>query len=408
MGARTAIRRLSVQGYRSLHDVTLDDLPDLVVLHGPNGAGKSNLLRAARLALQVVRLFYTIRTNTTTTELTLAKAQKELDLRPDDFRRGLVGRDGVPEMRISLTVDVKEGVDKARPVWLSVTLRLPSDSQIECRAYGENTAPWNLFDELAIPRLLQRSPAYRVPGAEDDPQGALYQAFLSEDKAEREAAHRLSKRLSKAGLFGAPSDGIALFPVDSRTYGEKQIRLQHPIHGELPLRNLGSGEQQIVLLLAQRVITPYPIAHVEEPEAHLHATFMEPLAKILRDSVLGDDGPPDVDQLWIATHHHAFAIAEEFFDVSLDDAGATRVERKKRDEAVKHFYEPSPYWDTLRDLVASGMSPETVVSIDDDGSPIRAGDVLASIRGDRRLANAFVKAATKAFVLSLAKDEKET
>jgi hypothetical protein len=261
---------------------------------------------------------------------------------------------------------------------------------------------------VLIPRLLQLSGAYRVPGGAEDPQDALYQAFLSENPRERDAARRLGQRLASAGLFGAPAEGVALLPVDSRTYGEKQIRFKHPTHGELPLRNLGSGEQQVVFMLGQRVITPYPIAHVEEPEAHLHKTLMEPLARVLRDSVSGNGGVPDVDQLWMATHHHYFAIAPEFFDVSIDERGATQIARRKRDEAVKHFYEPSPYWDTLRGLVESGMSPDAVVSLDEEGQPIRAKDVLASIDGDRRVANAFVESATRAFVLSLTKDDPAT
>jgi predicted ATPase len=46
---RTAIRRLRIEGYRSLRSVELRDLDEMVVLHGPNGSGKSNLLRAAQL-----------------------------------------------------------------------------------------------------------------------------------------------------------------------------------------------------------------------------------------------------------------------------------------------------------------------------------------------------------------------
>jgi ABC-type transport system involved in cytochrome c biogenesis ATPase subunit len=256
-----------------------------------------------------------------------------------------------------------------------------------------------------IPRLIQASDAYRVPGSLEDPQLMLHESFLSENAAERLATQRLGQRLARAGLFGATGESVALLPVDSRTYGEKQVRFRHPTHGELPVRNLGSGEQQIVFMLGQQVITPSPIAQLEEPEAHLHKTLMEPLARILRESALGDGGTPDVDQLWMATHHHLFAIADEFFDVALDERGSTQVVRRKRDEAVKHFYEPSPYWDTLRGLVASGMSPDTVVSIDAAGQPVRARDVLASIDGDRRIANEFVEAATQAFVLSLAKDE---
>jgi energy-coupling factor transporter ATP-binding protein EcfA2 len=257
---------------------------------------------------------------------------------------------------------------------------------------------------VLLPRLLQVSEAYRVPGGPGDPQAALYRAFLSEDQLERAAAQRLGRRLGAVGLFGVARDEVALFPVESQTYGERQIRFRHPVHGELPLRNLGTGEQQLVLLLGNRVITPYPIAHIEEPEAHLHTQLMGPFARGLRDSVLADGGPPDVDQLWMATHHHLFAIHEEYLDVSLDDRGATRVERRKREAAARHFYEPGPYWDTLRALVQCGMSADTVVSRNAEGQPIRARDVLASIEGDRRLADEFVRAATKAFTLSLVEE----
>jgi hypothetical protein len=259
-----------------------------------------------------------------------------------------------------------------------------------------------------IPHLLQVSGAYRVPGTAEDPQQALYDAFLSEDANERDAAQRLGQRLARAGLFGAEKGSVTVLPVYSRTYGEKQIRFKHPTHGELPLRNLGSGEQQDVILLGQRVITPFPIAHLEEPEAHLHKTLMEPLARVLHETVLGDGGTPDVDQLWMATHHHYFAIADEFFDVSLDAEGSTQVERRPREEAIKHFYEPHPYWETLRTLLEDKRLDEETILVEDESGPIRAKDVLSSMHGDRRVANRYVAAATKALVLSLARERRGT
>ena len=48
---RTRIARLKVSGYRSLYDVELDDLPDIVVFHGKNGTGKSNLMRVPSMVL---------------------------------------------------------------------------------------------------------------------------------------------------------------------------------------------------------------------------------------------------------------------------------------------------------------------------------------------------------------------
>lgn len=444
---RTRIRSLRVQGYRSLHDVALEDLPEIVVLHGPNGAGKSNLLRAIQLLLRAMPIGDFPFGPRAAVSLSLGNANASLQLRPDDFSMGKVPRIRV-ELRVELgtrALQLALGTAETNgPVMVEIgamfemaseaTIQFhfdrahvvsddPGDGKMDSTAkmlgpafgvlrteeagvgYAQFLA--NRLRHLMFREILQPSDAYRVPGGSNDPQTALFESFLSEEPRRREAARNLGRRLAKAGFFGAGGDPIGLIPVDSKTYNEKQIRFRHPTHGEIPLRNLGSGEQQIVMMLAQDVITPYPIALLEEPEAHLHTSLMEPLARLLQDSVNPKEGNPDVDQLWIATHHHHFAIAPEFFDVSLDEKGATRVERKKRDLAAPHFYEPGPYWDTLRDLLRSGMSADTVVSLDADGKPIRAGEILASIEGDRRVANAFVAAATKAFVLSLAKDEPE-
>lgn len=252
-----------------------------------------------------------------------------------------------------------------------------------------------------LPRLLQVSPAYRVPGGAGDPEAALFQSFLSEDRRERDATQRLSRRLAKARLFGVTGDAVALLPVDSATYGEKQVRFNHPTHGELPLRNLGSGEQQVVFMLAQRVITPFPVALLEEPEAHLHTSLMEPFADVLTDSVEGEGGVPDVDQLFVATHHHHFALALEYFDVKLV-GGATQVERLPRAKAARHFYEPGPIWEALRQL-ANSAKESAVVFRDADGQPVTAGQVLESIEKDpdQKLAKQYANAMTEAMVLAM-------
>ena len=134
-------------------------------------------------------------------------------------------------------------------------------------------------------------------------------------------------------------------------------------------------------MLAQRVITPYPIAHIEEPEAHLHTSLMEPFARVLYESVTPDSGTPDVDQLWIATHHHHFALALEYFDVALVD-GATTVTRLPRAKAARHFYEPGPIWEALRQLSTSTKARDAVVFRGADGAPVTAAQILDSIDND--------------------------
>jgi hypothetical protein len=384
-----------------------------VVLHGSNGSGKSNLLLAAQLVLRAAPATFPLGIKAPIS-LSLADADKHLGLRPEDFHDG-----GPLEIRVEIDIDLgTRAAELLRipghglPKRMSLALAVEQSTSTLIRYWLER-ADFDGEASLApaqkmalLGSLLQVSPAYRAPGTAGDPEQALFNRCLSADPLQRDAMRRFGKRLAAARLFGAAEEPVAIVPVKDERYGEECILLAHPDHGDLPLRNLGSGEQQLVYMLGQQVITPYPIAQIEEPEAHLHTSLMEPLAKILHESVAGDGGRPDVDQLWIATHHHHFALAETYFDVSLDAQGATRVEKQPRDEAFKHFYEPHPYWETLRTLVEDERLDEETILVEDDAGPIRARDVLASIHGDRVVANRYVAAASRSLVLSLAEERR--
>jgi energy-coupling factor transporter ATP-binding protein EcfA2 len=490
--SRTAIRSLSIRGFRSIRSLDLDGLPDLIVLHGPNGSGKSNLLRAVRLVLGSATLPSELPvTREKSVVLSLIEADKFLDLRPDDFHIGmleirikisielgnrsiaLTGFNGTLSDRITLELVIEQSSESELRYWfdkaetdsgivlggddnatlrqalvlarskradakrqltelelqLSALVVQPNARQLEAQrgqlraqiqsvrqAIQAHTETARSIEEQLGPRafvaeylrntllrqLLQVSPTYRVPGSPIDPEIALFQAFLSENVQERQATQRLGRRLAKAQLFGTSLDRIELLPVESNTYKEKQVRFKHPSGAELPLRNLGSGEQQIIFLLAQRVITPYPIAFLEEPEAHLHPSLMIPFGQVLLDSLAGAKEDPDVEQLWIATHHHLFALALEYFDVRIM-AGATEVRRLPRAKAAPHYYEPGPIWEALRQLAHSAKQKESVVFRTPDGRSVTAGEILDSIEKDPRqaVATEYAQAVTEVMVRAM-------
>ncbi len=526
---RTMIKTLTVRGYRSLRDVALADLPEVIVLYGPNGSGKSNVLNAARLALRAATYASTHAPTGRERpgQIAWEIANKELELRPADFSHGeqpeirvaleiacgarfLSGRGGIDLGSLFLDVVFQnrggpnlfywfERADIDRQIGLSFRegpppaetsaqiagardelerlqarirqladdsksaeadlnkaslqltrlqqagpgisgaaaaskraheekrARLQNEEQqraserlevqaqvlaqqqrimaLEKRVEPEKLVAARVVSEV-IPKLVQASSAYRTPNNHENPAEALFDAFLSEDDKQFEAAKALGRRLGQAGFFGSSGAPVELSPVQS--FEERQIRLAHPAHGSLTIRNLGTGEQQLLFILAQRVLTQHPIVLLEEPEAHLHKTLMEALARVLAASVASDDSQePDIDQLWIATHHHYFALAPVFFDMKQDEKGFTRIERQPRERAVNHFYEPGPYWEALRSLVGQGMPPDTIVYRDPSGLAATAKDVLASIEGDRVLAQRFVEAATRSFVLSLTDEPAE-
>ena len=55
MEPASKIESIKIQGFRSLADVELKDIPDTAVLIGPNGAGKSNLLLFLEMLQQMLR-----------------------------------------------------------------------------------------------------------------------------------------------------------------------------------------------------------------------------------------------------------------------------------------------------------------------------------------------------------------
>jgi ABC-type transport system involved in cytochrome c biogenesis ATPase subunit len=478
---RTSIQRLHVEGFRSLVDVTLNDIPPIAVFFGKNGSGKSNILRAISVARRAVGygLLRGALSPAPPVALDASQASEDLGLRLGDFSRAGSGRIRVemtwsigpsalrrlraPKWMIEqggawafgfsvvlLSSRVLPGgcelvVERARLFESSAALGgavtwhkdwgslhdviLPrafenyaeessrigvtspqSASEIATRQrlYSDAANDWGRFEQRLVGELMagwavSEGEAYRLPSGvgatrDADVEQKLHELFLSPDAETGLAIHALRRLLGRAGLFGRQDSVIDLRPV--LVAGEKRVHVTHPVVGDLPLDSLGTGEQQVFLLLAKRVLEARPIVQIEEPEAHLHQSLMRPLADLLKRSV--EDGPEDavIDQLWIATHHHLFAIAPTYYDVRLE-SGATVVEQKNRAQAAEHFYEPGALWDALRSLVASGLTPDAIIFRTKEGTAVSVADIEQSEAGDRKLFNEWVAAATTQVVRSM-------
>jgi len=223
-------------------------------------------------------------------------------------------------------------------------------------------------------------------------QRRLYLLATSSDPRERAVRRTLEARLGEA--MGVSVELAAFRNNEFREYETQWSRAN--LEG-IPLTNLGTGEQQLLILLLDVLVSATPVVQIEEPEAHLHKSLMLRLAKLLERVV----EKHDVDQLFIATHHHAFAIASTYYDVTYDDEYGTRAIPTEREKASKHFYEPGPLWDALRALVASGLRENAVLFRDEFGNPVHAREVLASIEQEGLLAKTFVEEMTKTIILSM-------
>lgn len=449
MTARTKIVWLKIEGFRSIRSLELSDLSDVVVLHGKNGSGKSNILRAVRLGLRAFQFLwekslFNRDERPVRFEPSWAEAFSRLDFRREDLHRpsasrcrihlsiglssektppgvalqpgehlrlnvgvvlepGTFGPMVVSEFAELKLIDALGNVEKLKDLGSTkLSTRWPGSDQVEL--VGKVVESEARFVQNDLPRLLSWSDAYRAPAREgvtggDDLEDQVHLQLTSASPETFDAQARLEKLLGRARLFGS-TESVRVRPV-TVTAPERRgkVHVLHPKAGDLPLTSLGTGQQQVFLMLARRILDNAPIAIIEEPEAHLHVELMRTLSSVLQTAVTRSDAEQTVDQLWLATHHHLFAIAPEFIDVQLVD-GQTVAMKKNRAVAAEHFYEPGPLWGALQSLLNSGLPPDTVIFKDGE-MPVTAAQIVASEATDRLLFNKWVVAVTEMAVLAM-------
>jgi hypothetical protein len=120
----------------------------------------------------------------------------------------------------------------------------------------------------------------------------------------------------------------------NRTTDEIDIGFVRP-DGRLPLENLGSGSQQLLMVLGQIFLNDYPITAIEEPEMNLSPQYQQYLLVALRK--LMQDPDVKLRQLFISSHSPYFEFEENFFDVTRDANGATQVTRLPIEKRAQYF-----------------------------------------------------------------------
>ncbi len=328
---------LSVQGYRSLVDVTLPQHP-LNVMIGPNGSGKTSVLE----------VFHLLRT----------AMQESLAQTVDSWggMNSILSRtpDGPGQLRVELQVDV-ESEQSQEPMWYRFELTprkvgyVISCEQVEWQWDPNAAKPFRYIDaqydrvhyvvdtetgpswvtptwdyhplELALaqvprmykepealrslltktsmftvldvgPRAVVRLPQPLTPTARPGPNGEnLYSALYNL----RAANHDVYQRLEEFLKLGFPGFQRLEFPV----VGAGQVTMtweQDGLRSPLYPSELSEGTLRF-LWLATVLLSPdpSPITLIDEPEISLHPELLKLLAALLQDAA-------SRGQLIVATH----------------------------------------------------------------------------------------------------------
>lgn len=360
------IERFRVQNYKNLKDVRLEGLSDINVFFGQNSVGKSNTFEALGMSLWLLRNAEQITPNDTEkalnfvvtsemlTALTISSPLLPLENRNPFFIELAFRWNAEDISRINEQLMMGFGTGyEINGQGVIVSINIKATQQTSDRLSYSVQYSWE--DDFGFPpkeslnvhslnliRPLQVIHADRRLVTERRESGngskaishqnlkkALFYAYLSSDLQQKRRLEAIRKILSEPPFALGLLD-VALNP-DTDTIDIGFVRSD----GRLPIESLGSGFQQLLLVLGQVFLNDSPLVALEEPEMNLSPQYQQHLLTALRR--LMQDPAIALDQLFISTHSPYFEFAENFYDVTLDKQGHTQIVRATPREHARHF-----------------------------------------------------------------------
>ncbi len=356
------IRRLAIDGYRSIRSLVVD-LDPLTVVTGANGSGKSNLYRALRLladcgegrvigslasvgGLDAVRWAgpeqgsargravqgtvrsgpVSLRLGVATDELGYAidlgipvAARSAFDLDPEIKQEHVFA--GLDPRPAGVLVERKRGLARMRGddgwrqlaasmhPWASVLDELAGHEEAaELAGARRMLRGWRFHDALRTDRTAPaRQPQVATRAVRLDDDGANLAAVL-QTAIEAGWSREVHDAIDRA----FPGSRLLLPATD----GRMAVALEQPgLLRPLAAPELSDGTLQYLLLVAALLSAEKPtLVVLNEPERSLHVDLVEPLAALVRQAAAST-------QVVVVTHQQRLA----------DALGGTRIELEKHD-----------------------------------------------------------------------------
>ncbi len=436
------ITKFWAKGYRSLRDVTLDDLGAFNVFYGPNGSGKSNVLAA----IEALFRWTSIATAASHHEpvesedgellIPLASFSAGTDVlaitRDEDFFAQATTREIVLGCHLTFPardplrpppplVDEHESIELRVELKLNVSARRVaelkfSSIRIDGRPIGvakfEPFSTWchttltpaafGMVDAVrALPNEIEPVHVDPTTDGQDSVQadlqaGRLKSALFAAKNFPRGEVRFRFEQLQRlmSNELGRPGFDVVRDPKTREIDLREMLPPPNPNHVDVPLGRAGLGVVQVYAIIATMLFARRRAIGLEEPEAHLHAPTMgRLLRKALAAMVAGEQQEePLLDQLFIATHSNLFDLDETgYWDVSLDAAtGETRVVRKPLSEIDRlHLVEPGPARHILQRMLQ--RYGDEFVFRDKDGRRYSATEMLAALQREEPVAMEFLR-----------------
>jgi predicted ATPase len=396
---------LSIRNYRSIESLDLHDFGDVSMFHGNNNTGKSNILSAIRFGIygsgeRYDRIhfgdhsFHQEATYDIFRNDPRKTAEVEVLLLLEDFDRAVIERTLALERPTGFTSTVFSTRSMRDAEIMTLRRTMSMDDQGVKITTDEASIDGNDFRNVkfdarnvvgkALPTLFtpllegafQGISAFRKFTREtDQPNFAITSHSWIPGENMKKALFTLSH--SKDSMDRRNFEEIRdTFSSEPFSYGEiSVIRSQSPSEPgkleimvdlggfEVPIEHLGSGPQQVLMLLTNTLRRKGHIVAVEEPECNLSPASQRDFVRKLLEYVEVPNSP--IGQLLISTHSPIFGYEGTMYSVT-HAGGKTRVkkvESEEDEESMDEHFEPTWTWKELRGLRRDqdkGRAPETL------------------------------------------------
>ncbi|MGB6838045.1 MAG: AAA family ATPase [Dehalococcoidia bacterium] len=375
------IRRFEIWNFRSLEDITAGALSDAAVFHGENNTGKSNILAALKFIFQGK----VIREEELPREVSAPPAPRptpfyygELTDFRDNFRWGSSGpirfniRLEASDKELESVPDLDRALESVRSGpghsnWIIITGlidRSGDDGRMQLEEAKLNGAILYKWEESGSPSYFPSLADSLSPDERQEAAEALLLSltdlvvvvesdrYLTQEPSEgpgqlssstfKRWLHRLSlsrdefpvyRRITQAFQDAPFGFGHVWFAEDSR---ELEIMILDSSSQRLPIARLGTGVQQVLMLLARILQSPAKVIAIEELELNLSYKNQDLVLNKLVDLVRDQSYP--LSQLLITTHSDHLGSRDDVkrYRVLLEDT-KTKVRTFTRSDRTELF-----------------------------------------------------------------------
>ena len=395
------IRSIEIKNYRSLHDVKMTELEDMVILIGKNGSGKSNFLEALELFFTDIDLQNNAAKSLDPSTWYDKRTQRpidfiiELEMNIDDLK-SIFNEEICKKLEIKEIESIGTYFRIHRRIeanmWKNVESQLGYHFKVrEGKIYETTESAEKPYFVLEASGISSKDDSIKEKPISPDISNAIFANIHNSIKnkfklikSSRESPERSAvvvrstiiepesesylNRLAVSPSSREEEDVWTDFETQFNNFSGRQLRVRGSIFEfragglSLPIELSGSGDQALIILL-RHLLDQKLFYGIEEPETRLHIDYQKKLFQYLQSV-------STKRQIFIATHSPVFvdkAFLKQTFLVSLDSQQQTRLKKIERDDLRLILLElgilPSDFFLANRILFVEELTEKYVLPI---------------------------------------------